>query len=407
MLTVLISIIAVLLSYFGVISKKPRVFFKITPVFKDEYVFLNLHIENCGDKPAFNIEIQLKEDFSDLINLYDKEEFLNKQDNIIKKENEMPKSNDPLFNFKFIEIDYMKDDLEQYITREHISKNNLSNCFNNSIKFLSGGDKQRIFMGVVSDKKGFLKKNFEINAKISFQEDLKLTFFTKNCLKFIITIFFSTTKLFNRINKLLRLMIKPFKLFEWVILNFLHIFDIYTGINYYLFKLIGKIKNDFMKFFKLFYLDLENDRILVYHEYNDFVKNKDTYPAEAVDSDLDEKLNLICEYINVKTKNLFFNDILYKTWEVKLTKDELKIMNNYRFLYGNGYKQYIDLFGRLYEEHCDEVIKNKNSFKKKYTSLILAMHNSGMLSEREKMQIKSIYYKHQNIIIKGNKCKRK
>lgn len=316
------------------------------------------------------------------MNIYTKDEIIARKASIIKKEKEDLLIDDPFVGFANFETSMMKTELDGYISRENNTRQHLSNCFNNTIKFLSGGEDQLVFLGIVSDQKGFLKKEFEIKANISFYEELKLTIFTKNALKIIIYFFDG--------------LVEIFWLLTSVILNFFNIFDINTILYHYFKESIDKTNKNFIDLFKI---DLENDRILVYHSYDDLVVNSEKYPYKAVDNNLDDKLNMICDYVTVKTKNLFFNDVLYTTWESKLTKDELTIMRKYRLLYGNNYHQYIKLFERLYEVNCDKEIKNKEGFKKKYVGLILAMHNSNMLNETDKQAIRNIHLKYEQMKI--------
>lgn len=105
---------------------------------------------------------------------------------------------------------------------------------------------------------------------------------------------------------------------------------------------------------------------------------------------MDKKMDIICEYIDLKRDRLFFNDNLYSTWESRLTKDELKIMKIYRFKNTNDYNKYIDLYSKLYTDYCDEMIKNKDGFKKKYENLMIIMWKSSLLTEDQKKNIKAI-----------------
>lgn len=382
--TAVISTIAIVVAVYGIFSKRPRVFCKVVPVFNDDVIDLNMHITNCGDKPSFDVNVTVYDNLESYINTYNSSELLEINWKLSTFKKNMTKTPELKYDHMILE-----NDLNNYNIKKEFTKKHLSKCFNYDIKFLNGGETEIRFLGRKSDNKGYLNKNFKMNLNISFSEDLKIGFVSKWFISAIVsTIFY----------------------IYLFICNSCYTFGLYSPYFYniyFYFKFISDFK------FKLgkdtFKINLNNKSVTIYHSYNDIITINDLeYPYKAVDREMDKKMDILCDYVKIKSKNIFFNDILYKTWESKLTKDEFNIMRKYRLLYGNNYYQYIKLFERLYEINCDKEIKNKEGFKKKYVSLMLAMNNSNMLSEKEKNNIKRIHLQHDEMRInKGEHNERK
>lgn len=372
--TAVISTIAIVVAVYGIFSKRPRVFCKIVPVFNDDVIDLNIHITNCGDKPAFDVNVTVYDNLESYINTYNSSELLDFNSKLSNFKKNMTKTPELYYDHMILE-----NNLNNYTIRKEFTEKHLSKCFNYDIKFLNGSETEVRFFGRKSDDKGYLNPNFKMNLNMSFSEDLKIGFISKWFFSTIISTIFYVYLFFC---------------------NFCYTFGLYSPYFYniyFYFKFISDCRFKLGK--DIFKINLNNKSVTIYHSYNDIITINDLdYPYKAIDKEMDKKMDIICEYINLKRERLFFNDNLYSMWESKLTKDELKIMNIYRTNYANNYDNYINLYEKLYEEHCDELIKNKEIFKKKYETLMVIMHKSKLLTDSQKSKIRNINDKYSGMI---------
>lgn len=372
MLTILIAIIAILISYYGVISKRPRVFFKILPVFIDEDTSLNLKVTNCGDKPAFDVKIILEDNVEKFMDLYTEEEYRSK---IKELDSLIFKGTREDAKIRYTSAVNLLNELEKYRNLRDMTKHVFSSSFNQTIKFISGGDDEIIALGKTSIEKGSLKYEFEIHSKISFNDEFKLDFITKRILIFFLYIF--------------KFLLNFFYFMYSILISFLHHFGLYPIISYII---------DFIFIYKWFInfldknnisIDLANSRIIVNYKYDYDLKFRLPSKSKSPYSESEKKLDAIYGYIDSKNKDFFINST-YQIWERKLTKDELNIMTKYRIFYGCDYDKYIDIYDRLYDSDCDEYINKKNTFKKKYEDFIQLMYNSDCITEDQRNKISTI-----------------
>jgi hypothetical protein len=137
--TVIISVLAIIIAYLSMIAKKPRVYFKLKSIYnyKADSYFLNLEIVNCGDKPAFNININPK----------------NKIDEHIEFNSEIFGEN----------------------LRYYYNLKSFNNCFNHTTKFIEGSGKEHLYIGEIGHLNGDIKRDFKINAEIVFYEEFNLS----------------------------------------------------------------------------------------------------------------------------------------------------------------------------------------------------------------------------------------
>lgn len=364
-LTGILAIIAIVVSLYGVFSKKPRIFFKIVPVYNDDIVDFNINITNCGDKPAFDINITVDDKIENYINTYNEQELIDIEERIESlKEN--IKHNECLF------IDYSieKEDLDNYMKKKEFTKNHLFSCFNYDIKFLSGNETEVRFLGRKSEDKGFLKLDCTINANISFYEELKFGFISNSLFMIILSVvFFSYSFLFN-----------IFCLFGFYSSCFYSIYYYVTMLDNSMF-LVSKGKGKWK-------IDMNNNKIVIQHVYKDkiIIKSKN-YPYKAVDNGIEKKLETLCDYVESKNETLFFDSEIYNIWESSLTRTELSIIDEYRLSYVHDYKKYVLLYKRLFREDCDDFINNNIQFKNKYEKLMIIMAKSNLIPSNYKKEI--------------------
>lgn len=370
MLTIVIAIIAILFSYYAVISKKPRIFLKIVPAFKDNVgVHLNLKISNSGDKPAFDIKLTLNNDIENFISdgyIVDKEERLKRSeknsmiDEMLKDLRKNIGRTSEVNKFKLMELLGKRDDF--FILKK--TEENFIKCFGNNINFISGGESENLFLGISSFNKGFLRTKFKINVSISFYEELKIDFFSKQFLK----TFFSFLDICSKFSIMI----------QKIIIGYLYFLRIYFINSYFKIDCRQTIVNFLLD--KQIRIDINNSRIIINYNYNYIVNFDSDYPVEASYSSIEKKIDILCNYIYDEKKYLFFNSEIYKNWESTLTKDELKIMSSYKIIYGHNYDKYIELYSIMYEDNCDEKIKNKIGFKEKYKKFMILLYKSELLS---------------------------
>lgn len=391
MLTIVIAIIAILFSYYSVISKKPRIFLKIVPAFKDNFgVHLNLQVSNAGDKPAFDVKLTLKDHpeifIHDIFYSASQEKkieeniMINKQLDLFKNKKIEELTEVEKFNLRNL----LGNGKDNYYLRRGRTKQNLEKCFGHIINFISSGDSETLFMGISKNSSDFLKEKFKMNVNISFYEELKIDFFSKQILKLI----------FNILDRISILMIIMHSLLI-CLLYFLNIYpiNIYFNINYKE-KIIKTLLNNNIK------IDIKNSRVIINYNYEYFVEFDINYPVKASYSNIEKKIDVLCEHLENEKKYLFFNSQIYKNWELSLTKDEMKIILHYKNIYGHYYDKYINLYGLMYEDNCDEMIKNKKGFKEKYKKLIMLIYDSGLLSteQRKSIQYFNAVYKDKGVL---------
>ena len=379
-LTIIMAILAIIISYYGITSKKPRVFFKLDPVYENSKWHVNLSVFNCGDKPAFNIKIRTNSCLENFI--YEDKGLLN----LKKKLNESKQS-------KF--RDGLIKDIKSFIKVESVSRRyyrnlrtleesekikrqsmvDLDECFSQTIQFISGNDGSSIYMGEkendsIFGKHGYLKSGLEIKANVMFDEEFRLDFFVKHFLKInILTFFYFYIFLIDKLYK-----------------------------EKYIFLDFEKLKNQFMTFsvFGFVKLDLNNGRFFINHNYEYTSKGSESYQYKAEDNELVGHIEKISKAINISNLDLFFKSHLYLVWEDLLTDSELLIFNSYKIKYLNDYSNYISLYSIIYEQECPEDIKNNESFKEKYITLIYIMYKSKLMSFENRADIELIAFDYGN-----------
>lgn len=374
------AVLAIIISYYGITSKKPRVFFKLDPVYENSTWNLNVSVFNCGDKPAFNIKIRTNICLENLI--YEDKGLLN-----LKKELSESKQ------FKFRE-GIIKDiksfnkaesvsrryyrNLRTFYECEKIKKQSmvdLEQCFSQTIQFISGNDESSIYMGRLANdsifgKHGYLKSGLHIKANVMFDEEFRLDFFVRHFLKMTILTFFY----------FYMFLIETFYKEKYIFLDF------------------EKLKNQFMtvSVFGFFKLDLNNGRFFINHDYEYSSKGSESYQYKAEDNELVGQIEEISKAIKISNLDIFFKSHLYLVWEDLLTDSELFIINSYKIKYLNDYSSYISLYSIIYEKECPEDIKNNESFKEKYITLIHIMYKSKVLSFENRSDIELIAFDYGN-----------
>lgn len=388
-LTIIIAILAIIISYYGIISKKPRVFFKIDPIYKNGRWHLNLIVLNCGDKPAFKIKIRTTSNLEKYI--YEDLEWAKSMQDSFSNE-----SNDKFRNILIREIKefsrkrqskkYYKD-IENFNNYEKIRKESLSDlesCFSQTIQFISGGDMSSIYIGSLSkgsgsSNYGYLKTGFNVNANIEFYEEFRLEFF---------------------INFLMKLTFLSFFYCYVFSINIMNFYGIYPKI--YEDSQFNKLKDKmmFINFFDFFKLDVKNGNILIKHNYDYSSKIDESYQYKEVDTEIVDEIRDVAKEIKLNNSDLFFKSHLYLVWESLLTDAELLIFDLYKMKYLNNYRNYISLYSILYDEECPEDIKLNNSFKEKYIKFIHIMYISNLLNLENKSNIEIIAfdYKEKGIV---------
>jgi hypothetical protein len=379
-LTIIMAILAIIISYYGITSKKPRVFFKLDPVYDNNKWHLNLSVFNCGDKPAFNIKIRTNNCL---------ENFIYKDRGLLNLKKKLSESKQSKFR------DGLIKDIKSFNKVESVSRRyyrnlrtieesekvfkqsmvDLEECFSQTIQFISGNDESSIYMGEKANdsifgKHGYLKSGLQIKANVMFDEEFRLDFFVKHFLKINILAFFYF---------------------------YMFLIEIFYK-EKYIFLDSENLKNKFMTFSILGFvqLDLNNGRFFINHNYEYSSKGSESYQYKAEDNEIVGQIEEISKSIKISNLDIFFKSHLYLVWEDLLTDSELLLLNSYKIKYLNDYSNYISLYSIIYEKECPENIKNNELFKEKYITLIYIIYKSKVLSIENKSDIELIAFDYGN-----------
>lgn len=299
--TLLISIFAIIIAYISMISKKPRVYFKFKSIYNENKNshLLNLEIINSGDKPAFDIKINPRNDV---------DEYIKTDDNNIEEN-----------------------------IRYYYNLKSFVNCFKHTTKFLTGGDKEILYIGEISNLNGNITEDFKIKATITFHEE------------------FIANKV---ISKLITSV--DFLFLNTIISSILFFANIqYLGTNI----LLKSINYNY---------DMSYNKLQKKHKYIYEYSFSNIYNVKAIEK----------KYQYNNAEDLFSRHI-YKVWESSLTKDELKYFTKYKLEYMYDLEKYINLI-KLIDKN------KKPIFWKKYISFLKIMDITEVLDYEKKEILKKI-----------------
>lgn len=340
--TIILSVFALSIAYLSLVSKKPRIYFKLTYIhnYNTDGCLMNINIVNCGDKPAFNIIIIPK--FFDNDEKFDIE--ISKYINPCNENSEAKKKKNK--------------NLKAY-----------DECFLNKTRFISGNSELSKYIGHSSKDEGDFNKDFKVTADIYFEEE------------FIIFKPFNT--ILCKIDAVLKKRIVN-NVLNFLTLSFLLITPsnssilliVILSITLILYNAVKKEIEEKGINYIFSYFDCElqknDNKIIKVHEYAYEYAFADTFILTAI------------PYDNIKNNcQILFNDPLYRVWENSLTRDELKQFNKYRLEFKYDPTGYIELINKI-----DRT--KKNIFYKKYVVFLGIMLELNFLDYEIVKKLKEI-----------------